>query len=262
MEKRAFSALDIPGPTPKPRDTGITMMCDLHLGVHEQRSILEISGEFIDIAKIATGIAGTIAEDVLRKKIEIYRDHKIDAFLGGMFLEWAIYHKGKDSAKYYFEEHNRLGLDLVEISDNNLEISLEEKTELIRMAREEFGLRVLGEVGTKGEVSSVDDMVTDIKGCLTAGVWKMFVEAAEMTSKQDGSILTDVIEGLQKAVGVRDIIFELSGPWLKNFHYCQVYEMQSFLIETFGPEVNVANVKPDMIIWLEMLRNGLGRQLG
>ena len=262
MEKRAFSRLEIPEPTPKPRDTGITMLCDLHLGLHAQRDVLETFGEFVDLAKIATGIAGTIAEDVLRKKIEIYREDEVDAFLGGMFLEWAVYYKGMDSAKYYFEEHNRLGLNLVEISDNNLEIRLEEKAELIRMAVEDYGLRVLGEVGTKGEVSSVEDMVTDIKGCLTAGAWKVFVEAAEMTNKENGSILTDVIEGIQSAVGVQDIIFELPGPWLKNFHHYQVFEMQSFLIDTFGPQVNVANVEPDMVVWLEMLRNGLGRQLG
>jgi phosphosulfolactate synthase len=258
---RAFKNIKIHPRPAKPRETGITMLCDLGYGVHEQRDILELAGHFIDIAKIATGIAGTISEEITRKKISIYREYQVESFLGGMFLEYAIFHQGMDIAKYYFEEHQRLGLKLIEISDNNLEITPEDKFNLIRTAKEEFGLQVLGEVGTKSELTTVKELVDDIKICLDAGSWKVFVEAAELTDKNDGSILTDIIAGIQKEVGINDIIFELSGPWIENYHHFQNYVLMNFLINTFGPEVNIANVKSEILLPLEMLRNGLDRKI-
>jgi phosphosulfolactate synthase len=261
LVKRAFKNIKIHSRPLKPRETGITMLCDLGYGVHEQRDILDLAAPFIDIAKIATGIAGTISEENTRKKISTYREYQVESFLGGMFLEYAIFHQGMDIAKYYFEEHQRLGLKLIEISDNNLDIKPEDKFNLIRTANEEFGLRVLGEVGTKSEVTTVHGLVEDIKVCLSAGSWKVFVEAAELTDKSDGSILTDIIEGIQKEVGINDIIFELSGPWISNFHHFQNYILMNFLIDTFGPEVNIANVKSEILLPLEMLRNGLDRKI-
>jgi len=259
--KRAFETIKIQERPAKPREVGITMLCDLGLGLHEQKDVLDLASDFIDIAKIATGIAGTISEDVLRNKINAYSEYQVDSFLGGMFLEYAIFHQGMDTANYYFEEHQRLGLKSVEISDNNLDIRPDEKFELIRLAKEAFGLRVLGEVGTKSEVTSVQELVDDIKGCIAAGSWKVFVEAAELTDKTDGSILTDIIEGIQKEIEINDIIFELSGPWINNYHHFQNYVLMNFLIDTFGPEVNVANVKSEILLPLEMLRNGLDRKI-
>ena len=259
---RAFIKIKTQNRAAKPRESGITMLCDQGYGIHEQKDILELASPFIDIAKIATGIAGTISEKMVRKKIEAYKDYNIDTFLGGMFLEYAIFYQGIDIANYYFEEHQRLGLKLVEISDNNLEISPEDKFDLIQTAKEKFGLRVLGEVGTKSEITSIEELVQDIKGCLSAGSWKVFIEAAELTSKTDGTILPDVIEGIRKTIDTNDVIIELPGPWIKNYHHFHAYEMQRFLVETFGPDVNVANVKADMIIQLEMFRNGLERELG
>jgi phosphosulfolactate synthase len=259
--ERAFEKIKIQNRPAKPRESGITMLCDQGYGIHEQKDILELAHPFIDIAKIATGIAGTISEKMVRKKIETYEEYNIDTFLGGMFLEYAIFYQGIDIANHYFEEHQRLGLNLVEISDNNLDIAPEDKFNLIRTAKEKFGLRVLGEVGTKSDTTSIQELVQDIKGCLAAGSWKVFIEAAELTSKTDGTILTDVIEDIQKAIDINDVIIELPGPWIKNYHHFHAYEMQRFLVETFGPEVNVANVKADMIIQLEMFRNGLERKL-
>jgi len=261
LVKHAFANIKIHNRSAKPRESGITMLCDQGYGIHEQRDILELAEPFIDIAKIATGIAGTISEKMLRKKIETYNEYNVETFLGGMFLEYAIFYQGIDIANYYFEEHQRLGLKFVEISDNNLDISPDDKFKLIRSAKENFGLRVLGEVGTKSEITSVRELVRDIKGCLSAGSWKVFIEAAELTSKTDGTILTDMIGEIQKEIDLTDVIIELPGPWIKNFHHFHIYDMQKFLVETVGPEVNVANVKADMIIQLEMFRNGLERKL-
>ena len=262
MEQTPFRFMNIPQRPEKPRDTGITMMIDWGMGVAQQRDILDIAGAYIDIAKIAVGLSGIISERVLTKKIAAYADHQVSAFIGGQFLEYGVYHQGMEIAKRYYEEARRVGFEYVEVSDNNLEISPEDKYELVRMGVEDFGLKILGEVGSKTECSSTQAMVDGIKGCLASGAWKVFVEGAEFTDKQDGSIREDVIDGVTKGVDLKDIIFELPGHWISNVHACGIHDMEVFLIQQFGPEINIANVAPGEIMMLETLRTGVGVKLG
>lgn len=262
MESMPFSFMNVPHRPGKPRETGITMMIDWGMGVGSQRDILDVAGTYIDIAKIAVGLSGITAERVLKEKIKIYADNQISAFIGGQFLEYGVYHQGLEIAKRYFEEARRLGFKYIEVSDNNLDISPEDKFELVRMGNEDFGLKILGEVGSKNEISSPQAMVDGIKGCLAAGAWKVFVEGAEFTDKRDGTLLEDVIEGVTKGVDLNDIIFELPGHWISNVHACSIHDMEVFLVKHFGPEVNIANVAPGEIMMLETLRTGVGVKLG
>ena len=262
MEQTPFRFMNIPHRPEKPRDTGITMMIDWGMGVAQQRDILDIAGVYIDIAKIAVGLSGIISERVLTEKIAAYADHQVSAFIGGQFLEYGVYNQGMEIAKRYYEEARRVGFEYVEVSDNNLEISPEDKYELVRMGVEDFGLKILGEVGSKTECSSTQAMVDGIKGCLASGAWKVFVEGAEFTDKEDGSIREDVIEGVTKGVDLKDIIFELPGHWISNVHACGIHDMEVFLIQQFGPEINIANVAPGEIMMLETLRTGVGVKLG
>ena len=261
MEEKPFSFMNIPKRSEKPREAGLTMMIDWGMGVERQKDILDIAGDYIDIAKIAVGLSGIISEEKLKEKIRIYNDFRTDAFIGGQFLEYGIFHQGLEIAKKYFEEAGRLGYRIVEVSDNNLEISPEDKFELIRMGKEDFGLKILGEVGSKTESSSPEAMVEGIKGCLASGAWKVFVEGAEFTDKQDGTLLEDVIEGVTLGVDLKDIMFELPGPWISNVHGCGIHDMEVFLVSRFGPAINIANVAPDEILELETLRLGVGVKL-
>lgn len=262
MEQTPFRFMNIPHRPEKPRDTGITMMIDWGMGVAQQRDILDIAGVYIDIAKIAVGLSGIISERVLTEKIAAYADHQVSAFIGGQFLEYGVYHQGMEIAKRYYEEARRVGFEYVEVSDNNLEISPEDKYELVRMGVEDFGLKILGEVGSKTECSSTQAMVDGIKGCLASGAWKVFVEGAEFTDKEDGSIREDVIDGVTKGVDLKDIIFELPGHWISNVHAWGIHDMEVFLVQQFGPEINIANVAPGEIMMLETLRTGVGVKLG
>jgi phosphosulfolactate synthase len=262
MEQVPFSFMNIPHRSQKPRETGITMMIDWGMGIARQRDVLAIASAYVDIAKIAVGLSGIISERILKEKIKIYADNQVSAFIGGQFLEYGVYHQGLEIAERYFEEARRLGFQYVEVSDNNLEISPEDKCKLVRMGAEEFGLKILGEVGSKTEISSPEAMVAGIKECLAAGAWKVFVEGAEFTHKQDGTLLEDVIEGVTKGVDLKDIIFELPGHWISNVHACGIHDMEVFLVERFGPDVNIANVASDEIMMLETLRTGVGVKLG
>jgi phosphosulfolactate synthase len=261
MEKMPFGFMNAKHRPGKPREAGITMMIDWGIGVRRQEDILDIAGPYIDIAKIAVGLSGIISERVLKEKLRVYADHRVGAFIGGQFLEFGIFHQGLEIAKRYFEEARRLGFEYIEISDNNLEIRPEDKFELVRMGTQDFGLKILGEVGSKTESSSPAAMVAGIKGCLASGAWKVFVEGAEFTDKNDGTLREDVIKGVTRGVNPAQIIFELPGRWISNVHGCGIHDMEVFLVEQFGPEVNIANVAPDEILELETLRTGVGVKL-
>jgi phosphosulfolactate synthase len=262
MKEKPFEFMNIPHRPKKPRATGLTMMVDKGIGIAYQKDLLNLAAEYIDIAKIAVGLSGLMSEQALLEKIAAYKEHEVSTFIGGQFLEFGIHHQGLEIAKSYFQEARRLGFEYLEVSDNNLQINPGDKYELIRMGVEDFGLIILGEVGSKSESSSTHAMVEGIKGCLNAGAWKVFVEAAELTDDKDGSIKEDVIIQISQEVNLENIIFELPGPWIKNVHHCDIHDMSVFMVSQFGSSVNLANVEPKEVMMLETLRTGVGVKLG
>ncbi len=256
---RAFAdCVPVPRRSGKPRETGVTMMIDWGMGPIRQNDMLRLVQPFVDIAKIAVGISGLIDASLLREKVSIYQGYDVDPFIGGMFLEYAIHHKGFDVARSYFEECVKLGFKTVEISDNSLEMKFEDKFRLIRTAHEQFGLKVLGEVGSKTEMSSTEKMVEGIRGCLQSGAWKVFVEGAEFVDKEKGGLAEHVIDGIVSRVDLNQLLFELPGIWIPKASCPDIHEMTVYFIKRFGPEVNIANVMPDWVLELETLRAGVG----
>ena len=73
----------------KPRTTGLTMVADWGIGPHAQSDLLTTGATFFDLAKIAVGISRLLPDDVLRNKISIYRQHQVEPFPGGQYLEYA-----------------------------------------------------------------------------------------------------------------------------------------------------------------------------
>lgn len=127
---------------------------------------------------------------------------------------------------------------------------------LIRQAVEEFGLRVLGEVGSKHQKTDVAMLVADIRDALQAGAWKVFVEAAEFVSGNE--LNTQLIETLLREIDPADIIFELPGKWIPGVHADGIYSLMVWLVEHVGAHVNIGNVAPDDIVPMETLRTGVG----
>jgi phosphosulfolactate synthase len=188
----------------------------------------------------------------LQRKLKLYHDHEIVAFPGGQFLEYAVYHGETDAV---FAGAIEAGYRCIEVSDNILEISAPEKMALIRQAREDHGLRVIGEVGSKVAETSASRLIEDISQCLEAGAWKVFVEAAEIFGEDLNEALIEEITG---AVPTDRLIFEIPGPWIEGIHLCDQHAMRSWLVQRFGPEVNLANVGPADILEVETLRRGIG----
>lgn len=249
---RAFAAIDIPARPPKPRASGITMLIDWGVGLRAVEDLLDMAAPFADLAKVAVGISGLMDEAFLGRKIALYERHAVDPFPGGMFLELA-WTQGR--VREYYRECQRLGYRTVEVSDNVVRFPPGVKEAIIRQGREEFGLRVIGEVGKKREATPVGELIAGVESALKQGCWKVFVEAAEFF---EGKFKADVVQRMAQSVPVDALIFELPGKWIHDIHASQVHEMMVFLIDELGPDVNIANVLPEDIVALETLRTGLG----
>ena len=228
------------------------MMVDWGMGLAAQADHLEIAGEYIDLAKIAVGISRLLPADLLRKKIELYREHQVIPFPGGQFLEYAFYH-GQTPA--YMAAARDAGYEWVEVSDNVVELTAEEKSDLIRTACQTFGLHVLGEVGSKVEDTDPAALIADIQRCQAAGAWKVLVEAAELFGQDLNEAL---IEQITASVARDDLLFEVPGPWISGIRRCDQNATRAWLIKRFGPLVNLGNVMPEDVIEVETMRLGIG----
>ena len=248
---RAFRSIKIPTRSRKPRDKGITMVIDKGIGLRAQNDLIESGGEFMDLAKIVTCLSGIYPEDHLRRKIELYQDHQIDVFPGGMFLELAIM-QGK--TKEYLEDAKQAGYKTIEVSDNIVEITPEEKSHLISTAADEYGFKILGEVGKKYASTSPQAIIKDIQNCLNAGAWRIFIEAMELFTEE---LNTELVDEITQTVPKEKLIIELPLLEYQGVHRYDINKIESWLITNLGPEVNIANVDLDNLLTLEQLRRGL-----
>ena len=67
----------------KPRRCGLTMMIDHGLPGGYVEDLVATVGDYIDFAKIKTGTARLYSEQVLQRKLEIYKANGIKPFIGG-----------------------------------------------------------------------------------------------------------------------------------------------------------------------------------
>ena len=83
----------------------------------------------------------------------------------------------------------------------------------------------------------------------------MLVEGAELV--RDGKPRGDLIREIRTGLDSRRVMYELAGPWIPGTHATDVYALKVFLVDTFGPDVNLANIMPDDVWETEALRRGL-----
>ena len=120
MAKRAFSFLDMPPRSEKPRVTGMTMCIDQGLGFDFVKGLLEMSSDYIDLWKLGWTTTQLQPLDLVKKKISLLRSHQISVCNGGTLLELSE-HQGKSTE--LFKELVAMGCDSTEISSGSLDIN-------------------------------------------------------------------------------------------------------------------------------------------
>lgn len=239
----------------KPRRTGLTMMVDFGLPLPALESTLEMAAPYIDLGKVAVGTARLYDEAYLRRKLDLYKRYDVRPFIGGMFVEFVVCTQGMEAVPAFYAEAVRLGFEVIEVSDNTVPLDDAQRHQLIVQARE-AGLAVFGEVGAKTPGSAPELLAHQAQISLEAGAELVLVEAAELAV--DGKPNQDMVAAVTGNIPLDRTLFELGGPWIANTSLHEVYRFKKFLVETFGPDVNIANVKPEDVLDTEALRCGLG----
>ena len=257
MTNAPFAFVELPAKrsTQKPRKSGLTMMIDDGMPLGMTEDVVRLSGDYIDLAKIKTGTARLYPREALKEKLGIYQKRQIRPFIGGQFHEYVFAMHGESALSKFYDEALALGFQAIEISDNVVPLTDEQREQQIRAATR-AGLVVFGEVGSKESFSNPSLLIKQAQLCFTAGAELVLVEAAELIEK--GQVRHHVVDLLARELDIRKVMIELPGPWIEGVHSSEIESMKRQLVTALGPDVNIANVPPLTIIDTEATRTGLG----
>ncbi len=250
-----FTFLTLPERGNKKRAQGITMVLDKGLSYSAAKSLMEAC-EWIDIIKLGWGTPLVCPKNSLKRKIRTYRENNIEVSNGGTLLELA-YSQGK--VDEFLTEAEKIGLTSIEVSSGKVNVPQEEKAAIIKRALAQ-GFEVYSEIGKKNpeldRALSLSARIKEARNDLEAGARKVILEARESGRlgiyDQTGKVREEFTQKLTAEIGLENLIFEAPE---KN--------QQAWLILAFGSEVNLGNIKPEDVISLETLRQGLrGDTLG
>lgn len=256
FEKQPFNFIDLPSERSltKPRSKGLSLMSDWGLGIGRTGDLLETCGQFLDIAKIATGSSRLYPETVLKKKLKLYKEYDVRPYLGGQFQEYVFATKGEKVLKKFLVEAHRLGFEVSELSENYVQLTSDERRRQVELIRE-CGLTVFGEIGSKSEKSNPRELIEQAEEFYAAGAEMVLVEGAELI--ENGMPKTDIFEVLRAELDLARVMFELPTTRIGST-VPEIHGIKKLLIREFGPDVNIGNLSPDEIIETECLRVGLG----
>jgi phosphosulfolactate synthase len=234
-----------------PRKSGITMVIDKGLGIASTADLLEMCGDLIDQWKCTFGTSAFVPADVLRRKLLHLTSQGILTYPGGTLLEVAIV---RGSCRTFMQHAHNLGFSAVEISDGTIPLPLHRRRNVIRCALD-HGLTPITEVGKKDprQQPTAIEMAEQALLDLEWGAQWVTVEARE--SGKGIGIYDD--HGIVRAESVASICEHMGSQVDRLIWEAPLKNQQTFLIQQFGPNVNLGNIPTGEVLALESLRAGL-----
>ena len=237
--------LDLPPRTTKPRRTGITHVLDAGLSVGEVAGLLETCGAYVDVWKLGWGVA--YLDPNLEAKLELLAAHGVLASPGGTLLEiaWA-----QGRAAEFLGWARAVGFPCVEVSAGTVTMAAEEKAALIAEAAEHF--IVLAEVGAKDpevRMTPGEWAAAAVRDLAAGATWILAEGRASGTVgiySGSGAVREAVVAAMADAAGTDSLVFEAPQEG-----------QQAWFVRRFGPDVNLANIRPTGALGLETLRLSL-----
>lgn len=250
-----FVPIDARRSTTKPRARGLTMVIDDGLPLRYVEDVLQLSAPHFDLAKIKTGTARLYPRGLLREKLALYKRHQVQPFIGGQFHEFVFATLGEAILPRFYDEALELGFEAIEISDNTVPLTAEQRRGQIAAATR-AGLKVYGEVGSKETLSDPGLLIRQAHDCLDAGAVLVLVEAAELV--EGGRVRAGSLQAIKSSLPLDKVMVELPGPWIRDVRSCDVEDLKKLILAEFGPDANLANVAVTTIMDTEAARVGLG----
>lgn len=240
-----FKIDHIPERTSGKREHGLTMMMDKGLSLAESGHFIDSSAPYTDLVKFGFGTA--LITRNLKEKVKLYQEAGLKPYFGGTLFEMFFVRNRFDDYRRFVSES---GISNVEVSDGTIRMEHEEKLKCIETLAADF--QVLSEVGTKvkGVELSNEVWVSNMKGELEAGAWKVIGEARESGTiglyQSDGSANRELIDDIMKEIAVEDVLWEAPNK-----------AQQMMFIQMLGANVNLGNIAPNEVVSLEALRCGM-----
>ena len=240
-----FNLSHIPERTPKPRESGLTMVMDKGLSLRGAEDLIETGAHLTDLVKL--GFGTSLISKNLQQKIKLYQEAGMMVYLGGTLFEAFLVRGQFDD---YRKLLTKLGVDTAEVSDGSIDLKHNTKCELIREMAKDF--RTLSEVGSKeaGIIIHPNRWKTMMKAELEAGSWKVIAEARESGNvgiyRPNGSAHVSLISKILDVIPKDSILWEAPQK-----------AQQVWFINQLGENVNLGNIAPNEVIPLETLRLGV-----
>lgn len=252
---KAFNFLE--GRRERKSGEGLTMMLDKGVGPVSLIDFLEISGDYVDLAKFGWGTSAIHPRDIIKEKVEIYNSYGVTPYPGGTLFEIAYL---QDKVDEYLDEADKLGFGAIELSDGTINIEPSDREDMILRVKDS-GFMVITEVGKKNPVEdhklTINKRVELVNSDLDVGADKVLIEGREGGKgigiyDNNGKIMEDDLDMLAGKLEVKKIIWEAPQK-----------DQQIYMILKFGSNVNLGNIAPEEITSLETLRIGFrGDTLG
>ncbi|MGN6615212.1 MAG: phosphosulfolactate synthase, partial [Candidatus Nitrosocosmicus sp.] len=224
---------------------GITYIIDKFQGFDKEN--FELIADFIDMVKIYGAYPLLISEDNLTKRIDFYHKNNVLVSTGSTLTEYAL---RENIFEKFVEESKTAGFDIIEISENNVDISLEEKKKLVKVL-DSHDLKLLWKIGKKDprRQLSLDETIKKINEALEFNQEKIILEANLGYNvgiyDEKGDIKWNLLSAITSKISPNNIIFE-----------APLDIQQAVLIAEFGQRVNIGEVKLENVVSIESQRRG------
>lgn len=240
------TGLKLPERIQKPRSYGENMIIEKGITYDLFQGYINDYHEIIDYVKFTSGIG--VVDARIKDKIAICTQHQIPTFFGGSLFE-KFYAQEKIAEYVSFLKH--YSIPIVEISNGITDIDLPKIAEAVQFFKKQ-GFTVFTEIGSKDTdfVMPPSTWIREINNALDAGADKLIMEGRESGTaglyRGSGEIRTGLLEEIYNQTDINKVIFEAPN---KN--------AQCYLINTFGCNVNLGNLKFEDINMVEVQRLGL-----
>jgi phosphosulfolactate synthase len=223
------------------------MVIDRLAGLSKEE--FEQVADYVNIVEIGWGLPLVWKEEAVAARIKYFRKFGIRVMMSGTLLEHSIF---QNSTGALLRKAQKLGFDLIEISDGIIDLDLDEKTKLAKLVRAD-GFDYLIAVGKKDPSEQLlpEETISQVADALSLSPVKVVLEGRERGRSvgiydDNGNVRWNLLRSITSRLDHKQIIFEAPSE-----------TQQAALIQELGPNVNLGNISLASIASLESERQGL-----